>query len=112
MQERRNSDRHAVAKLMVKETNGDYFFTFRARDISEDGLFLENKFCVSGQEPFSRLTFTLPNGKQLRNIAARIVREVKRGEHVGCGFEFLNMTEEQRIDLKRFFVDHFLCGTA
>ncbi len=112
MQEKRNSDRHDLGKLSVREANGDYLFSFRATNLSEHGIFLENKFCVSGHEPFSQLTFTLPNGKQLRNLTARIVRDVKRGPHKGCGYEFLNLTEEQRIELKKFFVQHFARGTA
>lgn len=102
MSERRNSDRQPVTKVMVKEENGDYFFTYRAKDLSEEGVFLETRQCVGSQEPFSRLSFVLPNGKSLRNITARIVREQRKGEPKGCGYEFMNMNEEQRMELKRF----------
>jgi hypothetical protein len=101
MLERRNSHRLPLERTMVRETNGDYLFSLRARDLSEDGIFLENKLCVSGQDPFSRLSFFLPNGRQLSNITARIVREVRKGEHRGCAYEFLNLSEEDRIELKR-----------
>jgi hypothetical protein len=85
----------------VRETNGDYLFTFDAANLSEEGLFLLNKLCVSSQEPFSRLSLTLPSGVQLRNLTARIVRENRKGEPKGCAYEFLNLTEDDRLALKR-----------
>ncbi len=110
MLERRNSDRLAL-KISVKETNGDYFFAYEAKDISEEGIFLRNRFCVSSQEPFSQLTFTLPNGKRLQNLTARIVREAKKGDHKGCAYEFLNLSETNRMELKKFFHQFLLRGT-
>lgn len=102
MLERRNSLRQALPHGLVKEINGDYYFSYKARDLSEDGIFLENRFCVSTQEPFSKLSFTLPNGKQIRNITARIVREDRKGSSKGCAYEFMNLSEDVRMDLKRF----------
>lgn len=112
MNERRNSDRHSFSKLVIRETNGDYMFTLKASNLSEDGLFIENKFCVSGQEPFSKLSFTLPNGKQVRNIVARIVREDRKGELKGSAFEFMDVSESDRMTLKEFFFTHTMRGTA
>lgn len=112
MLERRNSDRAPLRSVNAKEQNGDYEFTYRATNFSEEGIFLENKFCVSTQEPFSRLSFVLPNGVQMRNITARIVREERKAEMKGCAYEFLNLTEEHRMALKRFFAEHTLRGTG
>jgi hypothetical protein len=112
MLERRNSDRLGMGKLAVKETNGDYLFAFQALNLSEEGVFLANKQCVSGQEPYSKLTFTLPDGKQLRNITARIVREERKGAHKGCAYEFMNLSEDHRIELKKFFIAHLIKGTG
>lgn len=112
MLERRNSDRIGLDKMSVKETNGDYLFHFSAHNLSEEGVFLSNKFCVSGQEPFSKLSFTLPNGKQLRNLTARIVREETRGTRKGCAYEFMNLTETQRMDLKKFSLEQSLIETG
>lgn len=112
MLERRNSDRASLRSGNAKELNGDYEFTYRVVNFSEEGLFLENKFCVSTQEPFSRLSFTLPNGLHLRNLTARIIREDRKGEHKGCAYEFLNLSEDQRIALKKFFAEHTLRGTG
>ena len=112
MLERRNSDRIALFKIPVKEANGDYFFSFQARNLSEEGVFLEQKQCVSGQEPFSQLTFSLPNGKRLINITARIVRENRSGPHKGCAYEFMNLSEAHRMELKKFFHTHLVRGTG
>jgi c-di-GMP-binding flagellar brake protein YcgR len=111
MLERRNSDRLGI-RLSVREANGDYFFTYLSLNLSEEGIFLESRQCVSSQEPFSKLNFTLPGGKQLRNITARIVREERKGSKKGCAYEFLNLNEAQRMDLKKFFHQHLLKGTG
>ncbi len=106
--ELRNSDRMSVGELWVKEMNGDYLFSFKAQNISEEGIFVEKKMCASDQEPFSQLSFTLPNGKFIRNVTARIVRQDKKG----AAYEFLNMSEEMRLELKRYLVASQLKGTA
>lgn len=98
--ERRNSARLAL-DCKVREKNGDYLFSHQALNLSEDGLFLVNKICFSQQDHYSQLSFTLPNGKLLSNITARIVRENRKGEPKGCAYEFLNLSEEARMELKR-----------
>lgn len=112
MLERRNSDRLGLDKLQVKEMNGDYLFSYQAHNLSEEGIFLANRQCVSSQEPYSKLSFNLPNGKQLRNITARIVREERKGSRKGCAYEFLNLTEAHRMELKKFFLERLLVGTG
>lgn len=102
----------ALPKLSVREANGDYFFQYFAMDLSEEGVFLHQRQLMSHQEPFSKLTFTLPNGKQIRNVTARIVREVRRGPKAGCGFEFMNLSEDHRMELKKFFCQHLIRGTG
>lgn len=101
MLERRNSARLPLP-LKIRETNGDYFYTWDAADLSEEGVFVKNKVCFSAQESHSKLSFLLPDGSHLANITARVVRENRRGPKQGCAIEFLNLTEEQRIALKRF----------
>jgi hypothetical protein len=112
MLERRNSDRALLRTVNAQEMNGEYLFTYRAKDFSEEGIFLENKFCVVSQEPYSRISFTLPNGVHLRNLTARVIREERKAEAKGCAYEFLNLTEEHRMALKRFFIEHTLRGTG
>jgi len=103
MLERRNSTRLDLS-TKVRETNGDYVFSFDARNLSEDGVFLINKICFNSQDHYSRLSLTLPNGVQLRNLTARIVRENRKGEPKGCAYEFLNLPEDARMELKRFLI--------
>lgn len=106
MNERRNSNRLAfVEKMTVREMNGDYIYTLRALNLSEEGVFLENKFCASDQEAFSKISFVLPNGQSVRNIVARIVREEKSGSRKGSAYEFMNISEDARMELKRFFTN-------
>ncbi len=100
MSELRSSARLPL-NCKVREANGDYIFSFQAANLSEDGIFLLNKICFHSQDHHSKLTFSLPNGGHLRNITARIVRENRKGEPKGCAYEFLNLSEEDRMELKR-----------
>ncbi len=105
--ERRNSPRLSLdsqAFGKVREKNGDYLFTFQAANLSEDGIFLQNKICFSQQDSYSVLSFTLPNGKIISPVTARIVRENRKGEPKGCAYEFLKLSEQDRIELKRFLM--------
>ncbi len=103
MLDRRNSARLSLP-LKVRELHGDYMYTWEAADLSEEGVFLVNKLCFSSQDHYSKLTLSLPNGEQLVNVTARIVRENRR-DRSGCAFEFLNLSEEHRLMLKRFLVE-------
>jgi hypothetical protein len=104
MLDRRNSARLPLT-LKVRELNGEYMYTWDSADLSEEGLFLKNKVCFSNQDAFSKLTFSLPGGIELSNITARIVREAHRGSVSGSALEFMNLSEEHRMILKRFLVE-------
>ena len=97
--ERRSSARMPLA-TKVQEFNGDYLFRWQAADISEEGIFLLNKSCFSAQDPHSKLTITLPNGVELHQVTARIIRQSKKG----CAYEFLNLTEDHRMALMRYLL--------
>ena len=103
MLERRNSARLPLP-LKVRETNGDYMYAWDAANLSEEGVFLVNKVCFSTQDHYSKLSLSLPNGQQLQNLTARIVRENRKGQP-GCAMEFLNLSEAHRIELKRFLLE-------
>lgn len=111
MLERRNSDRVNLYGVWVKEENGEYNYSYSIRNISEEGIFMEHKMRMSDQEPYSRLSFVLPGGKVVRNISARMVREIG-GRESGAAYEFLNMPEDIRMELKRFISEKSLHGNA
>lgn len=99
-----------MPKLQVREMNGDYMYSFRALNLSEDGIFLENRV-LGSHEPFSKLSFTLPNGKPF-SAMAKIVREERKGDRVGAAYEFVKVSEHDRMELKKYFYEHLLRGTA
>ena len=111
MLERRNSDRLPL-NLFVSEANGDYLYSYKAINLSEEGIFLEGKFRLPHQEAFSEITFTLPNGVRLAKLTARMVREEQKGPHKGAAFEFLNLDENARMELKRYIIANSLRGSA
>lgn len=94
--------------MWVKEENGDFHYSLRTRNLSEEGIFVERKMRAPDQEPFSRLSFLLPGGKTLRNITARMVREQRDGS--GAAYEFMNLSEEARIELKRYLLERSLAS--
>jgi hypothetical protein len=92
-------------EMWVREENGDYFFTYVAANLSEEGLFLQKRLPSPDQEPYSRYTFSLPNGKVFRGLTGRIVREQKLGAGKGAGVQFLNLPEHVRIALRQFILE-------
>lgn len=104
MLERRNSARLPLSHLKIREKNGDYLFTYDAVNLSEDGVYVLNKMLSSSQDAHSELSFTLPDGHKVHKITARIVRENRKGEPKGCAYEFLQISEEARMALKRFLL--------
>ncbi len=105
MLERRNSNRIPLKDIWAKEANGDFQFSLEAKNISEEGVFLLKKLKTNDQEAFSQISLMLPNGTAIRNISARMIREVKGGHESGAIFEFLNMSENIRFELKKFIVE-------
>lgn len=108
MKERRNSPRAHLPQVVVKETNGDYLYHLKLVNLSEEGIFLHNKFCSSDQDAFSKLSFTLPNGHTVHNAVARIIREEKTGTRLGSAYEFLKISELDRMELKKFFAQRHM----
>lgn len=109
MLERRNSDRVKTQQIWVREENGEYLFSYAAKDLSEEGIFLDKRTVSPSQEPFSKFTFSLPDGSFLRNITGRVVREEKRQ---GAAIQFLNISEDVRMILKKFIVERTVSGHA
>ena len=107
--ERRNSQRLPLNNIWVREENGDYLFSFEARDVSEEGIYLKKRAVNPGQEPFSKFSLTLPGGKALKNLTGRIVWE-QRGE--GSAVQFLNLSESARIELKKYVAEQLLKASA
>ncbi len=110
--ERRYFDRISLRNLKVRERNGDFEFFFRGISLNEESLFLEGRFCLNTQRPFSELQFTIPNGKIISVQSSCIVREELRLEKRGAIFKFLKMDEQSRIDLLDFIQCSQMRGTA
>jgi hypothetical protein len=112
MLERRNSDRVSLNDIWVREENGDYLFSYSVKNISEDGLFLDKRVLSPDQEPFSKFSFSLPNGTILRGIVGKVVREEKSNSLRGVAVHLQNLTEEARIALKKFVSERTIHGHA
>lgn len=112
MLERRNSDRVNLKDAWIREESGDFIFSYAIKDLSEDGVFLLKKVLTKDQEAFSKFTFSLPNGLSIRSVAGRIIREENKDDSRGVAVQFLNLTEDARIALKKFILDNTIHGHA
>lgn len=103
--ERRNSGRLATDDLFVEEKNGDYLYTLKAENLSEEGVFLKGKFVTKNQDYVSYLKFRLPNQDSPLSIPALMVHErgAKKGQ--GVAYHFVSMDEPTRMSLKRYLVE-------
>ncbi len=103
--ERRNSRRLSIHDLFVEEKNGDYLYTLKTENLSEEGVFLIGKFVTKNQDYVSYLKFRLPNQDYPLSISALMVRErgIKQGQ--GVAYHFVSMDEPTRMSLKRYLVE-------
>jgi hypothetical protein len=102
MQERRASKRISHP-ARAEEKTGEFLFHYSVKNLGESGLYLQGRLLHTKAETTSKISVTLPNGARLHQVPARIVREDRKGPHHGSAFEFLQLTEEQRMELKRCF---------
>ena len=102
--ERRNSSRLPTRELFVQERNGDYLFTLAVENLSEEGMFVRGKMVTDDHHYVSYLTFRLPNGAELENVPAKIIRETFSADRNGVVFHFVSMDEDMRIQLKKFLM--------
>ena len=105
MIERRNSLRIVPEDLWVREETGDFTYIYRAKNIAEEGIYLESKMRTDTQDYISRLSFVLPNGQVLKNVTAKMIREDFAKNKAGAAFMFVNLNEESRFKLREYFMN-------
>lgn len=104
--ERRNSLRIGLSEVTVVEKNGDYLFHHTVENVSEEGIFVRGKVITESHHYVSYLSLRLPDGSELRDVPAKVIRESFGPNRNGVAFHFVNMDEEARIRLKRFMLSH------
>lgn len=101
--ERRNSRRVAV-NMWVREEREDYYFLYKATDISHGGFFLEKKIESPSHQIKSTFKFTLPKSSRLISVDGVVVfsKTSREGQHPGSGVKFLQMTNQDRKLITKF----------
>ena len=99
----RRVHRRVPVNIWVREERGDYYFLYKATDISEGGIFLEKKIESPTCKDFSTLKFTLPKSSRLICVSGNVVFSNTTSSHPrsGSGLKFSNLTlQDKKLILK------------
>jgi len=95
--------RRALVNMWVREEIGDYYFLYKAIDISEGGIFLEKKIAKPNDQTHSVLKFTLPKSSRLITVGGTIAFTNVSTElrPPGSGVKFINLSlQDKKLILK------------
>ena len=90
--------RRVPVNIWVREEKGDYYFLFKATDISEGGIFLEKKIESPSCKDRSTLKFTLPKSSRLICVQSDIIfsNTTTTQPRSGSGLKFVNLTSQDK----------------
>ena len=105
-QERRQARRVEV-NMWVREERSDYYYLFKATDISEGGLFLEKKIDVPNATAQSVFKFTLPKSSRLISAYGVVAftstsSSSQRSLKIGSGIKFLSISNQDKKLISKF----------
>jgi len=106
--EKKHPDKRAYPRISVnmwvREERSDYYFLYKATDISEGGLFLEKKIDSPNPQVRSMFKFTLPKSSRLIEAEGGVVYTAtsKQGNRVGSGVRFDQMSNHDRKLILKF----------
>lgn len=101
--ERRLSKR-TVVNMWVREERDDYYFLYKALDLSEGGLFLEKKIERPNCVTRSTFKFTLPKSSRLIAVdgVVAFTTTMECGGKVGSGIKFIDISNQDRKLIIKF----------
>ena len=100
----RRSYRRISVNMWVREEKDDYYFLYKATDISEGGFFLEKKIENPNSQMRSTFKFTLPKSSRLISVDGIVAFTTTSasGHQPGSGVKFLNVTNQDRKLITKF----------
>lgn len=101
--DRRSSKRVSI-NIWVREERDDYYFLYKATDISDGGIFLEKKIEAPNTTPRSTFKFTLPKSSRLICVDGDSVftHTSTTSPRPGTGIKFVNLTNQDRKLLTKY----------
>lgn len=96
--------RRALVNMWVREEIGDYYFLYKAIDISEGGIFLEKKIAKPNDQTFSVLKFTLPKSSRLITVGGTVAFTHPSTElrPSGSGVRFVNLSLQDKKLISKY----------
>lgn len=90
--------------IWVREERGNYYFLYKATDISEMGMFLEKKIDNPCPEAQSLFKFTLPKSSRLITVVGNTIfsNTSSMGSRPGSGIRFLNVNNQDKKLLVKY----------
>ncbi len=103
-QPERRVHKRVPINIWVREERGNYYFLFKATDISESGMFLEKKIDNPSPEAQSMFKFTLPKSSRLISVVGNTVfsNTSTQGTRPGSGVRFLNVNNQDKKLLLKY----------
>lgn len=94
--------------MWVREEREDYYFLYKATDISEGGLFLEKKIESPHSIVRSTFKFTLPKSSRLIAADGVVVftNTSTKNSRPGSGVKFLHMSNQDKKLIMKFLRQH------
>lgn len=101
--ERRTHNRIPI-NIWVREERSDYYYLFKATDISEGGLFLEKKIDVPDSNVISTFKFTLPKSSRLITAQGIVIfsNTPTQSGRLGSGIKFVNLSNQDKKLIIKF----------
>jgi hypothetical protein len=90
--------------MWVREEYGDYYFLYKAGDISEGGVFLERKIAKPNDKTCSTLKFTLPKSSRLITVngVVAFTNTPTESRPSGSGVKFISLSAQDRKLISKY----------
>ncbi len=103
-QSERRLARRIPINIWVREERQDYYFLYKATDISEGGMFLEKKIENPNCTVRSTFKFTLPKSSRLITVEGQIVftSTSSTSPRSGSGIKFVGVSNQDKKLITKF----------
>ena len=101
----RRQARRVEVNMWVREERDDYYYLYKATDISEGGLFLEKKIEPPNFPIQSIFKFTLPKSSRLisaQGVVAFTSTPSEASSKVGSGIKFITISNQDKKLISKF----------
>lgn len=108
-QPERRANRRIQVNMWVREEREDYYFLYKATDISEGGLFLEKKIERPNCLARSTFKFTLPKSSRLISVDGTVAFTTTSSQNArsGSGIRFIEMTNQDKKLIHKFLRQNY-----